>query len=64
MEAEGGEQGNVPHCQLFSRSVCACTPNRGSAEEMEERKGEKAGAGAEEGMIVVRPLWQSKGIVS
>lgn len=38
MEAEGGKQGNVPHCQLFSRSVCAYAPNRGSRREMEERK--------------------------
>lgn len=45
MEAEGGKQGNVPHCQLFSRSVCACTPNGGERDGREERgiEGEKAG---------------------
>lgn len=29
---EGGKRGNVPRCQLFSRSVCARTPKRGERE--------------------------------
>lgn len=65
----GGKRGNVPHCQLFSHSACARTPDGGCVREMGERgtrdRGrEKSGAAEEERAVAARPLWKCEGIVS
>lgn len=50
---------------FFSRSVCACMPNRGSTRDGREERGiegEKSGT-AEEEMRVARPVRQSKSAI-